>query len=165
MSASRKAKFTRQLKKAGLTDAEIALALKSATFTNEIGPDMRYIERPDTLAGLMGIPHVPEATAAWLVVDGVNLGDTSKMAAQERYDAALKKTKQSRGGIASGEKRRDPANRGQDVVNTLTAELRRKHPKISRPDLLDKLVAEVADAGLSYTRNTLARMMPPKPRL
>ena len=99
-----------------------------------------------------------------LAVNGIDLGDSAKMAAQERHDAALKKTKQSRGGSASGEKRRDDANRGQDIVNTLTAELRHKHHKISRPDLLDMLVVAVADAGLSYTRNTLARMMPPRPR-
>ena len=49
MSANRKAKFTRQMKKAGWTDDVIAHALKSATFTNEVGPDLRHVELPDTL--------------------------------------------------------------------------------------------------------------------
>ena len=164
MQSDRKAKLTKQLKKAGWADTEIKAALKKAKFTNEIGPDLRYLDAPGSLAGLMGIPHVPEATAAELFVDGFDLGDSAKVSAQDRHDAALRATRQSRGGRESGEKRRDDANRDQDIINRLTAELRRKHPKASRPEVLDMLVVAAADAGLSYKRSTLYGKMPPKPR-
>jgi len=164
MQSDRKAQFARQLSKAGWADTEIKAALKNAKFSNEVSPDPRYLDAPSTLAELMGIPHVPEATAAKLFVDGVDLGDSAKVSAQERHDAALRATKQSRGGRESGEKRRDAANHAQDTINRLTAELRRKHPKASRPELLDRLLVAVAGAGISYSRSTLARLMPPKSR-
>ena len=90
----------------------------------------------------------------------IALADAVEKVAQERREQA---TKLSQAGIISGENRRDTANKNLDIIKRVTADLRRKHPNARRPQILDMLAAAVADKGLSYTRSTLDRLMPPKP--
>ena len=162
MQDNRKAKFTRQLKKAGWTDAEIMAAMKNATFTSEVGPELPTMRRRcETLdlSALMGISGVPVKTATMLAVTGADLGGVAKQAAAQREAEVLVKSKAAK---TNSKKRAAALKEKQAVVTAATADLRRQHPGIRRDDLLDLLVVKMGEAGHPYKRSTLSRMMPAK---